>query len=214
MRQFVLPAVSLPPAWTQTTSAIRSVSPRRLLCCDQILASTWLHARRLFSGERAIPLEYSRWLLITSVSPLTRCRDSTFRIRRGAGERFRKHRYDERMFKAQDQELLLRTAATSRFASVDAVLLGYRQEDLDLKKSIKGRAVFSHAIWHEGRKSARYAQVMSAISAQVAKCAVEAVAIGLGFQNQLIKRRYIPLRAEEIAQWRSVWAAMTAGRER
>jgi glycosyltransferase involved in cell wall biosynthesis len=127
---------------------------------------------------------------------------------------FRKHRYDERMFKAQDQELLLRTAATSRFASVDAVLLGYRQEDLDLKKSIKGRAVFSHAIWHEGRKSARYAQVISAILAQVAKCAVEAVAIGLGFQNQLIKRRYIPLRAEEIAQWRSVWAAMTAGRER
>jgi len=118
------------------------------------------------------------------------------------------------MFKAQDQELLLRTAATSRFASVDAVLLGYRQEGLDLKKSIKGRALFSRAIWTEGRKSGQYAQVMSAILAQVAKCAVEVVAIGLGFQNLLIKQRYFPLPAEEIAQWRSVWAAMTAGRER
>jgi glycosyltransferase involved in cell wall biosynthesis len=126
---------------------------------------------------------------------------------------FRKHRYNERMFKAQDQELLLRTAATSRFASVDAVLLGYRQQDLDLGKSIKGRALFSRAIWTEGRKSGQYAHAMSAILAQVAKCAVDAVAIGLDLQNLLIKRRYFPVPAEEIVQWRSVWAAMTAGRE-
>jgi hypothetical protein len=54
---------------------------------------------------------------------------------------------------------------------------------------------------------------MSAILAQVAKCAVDAVAIGLDLQNLLIKRRYFPVPAEEIVQWRSVWAAMTAGRE-
>ncbi len=40
---------------------------------------------------------------------------------------FRRHRYDERFERAQDQELLLRAAPTSRYANLERPLLGYRE---------------------------------------------------------------------------------------
>jgi hypothetical protein len=127
----------------------------------------------------------------------------------GKTEWFRKHRYDERMKRGQDQELLLRAAPTSHLSAVDEILLGYRQEGLKLSNSMKGRFLFSRAVWHDVRRSGQHAQAMKSTLLHVLKFGIEAAAIIVGAEELLIKKRYLPLSAEEIARWRSVWNEMT-----
>jgi glycosyltransferase involved in cell wall biosynthesis len=55
---------------------------------------------------------------------------------------FLTHRYDERLPKAQDQDLLLRAWRTSRFAALPDCLLGYRMEKISLGKSAIGRLAY------------------------------------------------------------------------
>jgi glycosyltransferase involved in cell wall biosynthesis len=122
---------------------------------------------------------------------------------------FRAHPYDERMMKAQDQELLLRTAATSRFGAVDAILLGYRHERLDVAKSLKGRALFARALWRDGRRSGRRAAALRGMTAQLAKSAADVAAIRLGMQSLLLRWRYAPAAPDDMAQWSAIWASVS-----
>jgi len=124
---------------------------------------------------------------------------------------FRTHPYDESMIRAQDQELLLRTAATSRFGAVDAILFGYRQERLDVVKSLKGRTLFARAVWREGRRSGRSITAVAGVTAQLAKTAADVLAFNLGLQRVLLRGRYEPASARDIAQWSAVWAAVSGG---
>ncbi|EJN00858.1 glycosyltransferase family A protein [Herbaspirillum sp. YR522] len=53
----------------------------------------------------------------------------------GKASWFRTHRYRApEVLRAEDQELLLRAAPTSRYACLDEVLLGYRQDSFSLRK--------------------------------------------------------------------------------
>lgn len=129
----------------------------------------------------------------------------------GKADWFRKFRYKEQMTRAQDQELLLRAASTSHFATVDQILLGYRQHGLNLSKSIKGRFLFSTAVWRDVQRSRKYVQALRHSCLQVLKVAVELTAVTLGRNpvEALMKRRYLPLPAEEILRWRNIWSEMT-----
>ena len=55
----------------------------------------------------------------------------------GRIEWFRRWRYEETAWLAQDQELLLRSYRLSRFANLPQVLLGYRRERVTLKKLLR-----------------------------------------------------------------------------
>ena len=127
----------------------------------------------------------------------------------GKADWFRNYRYDERMTRAQDQELLLRAMATSYFSAVDEILLGYRQEGLKLSNSMKGRFLFSRAVWHDARRSRQYAQATKRTLLHILKLSAEVATITVGAEEFLIKKRYLPLSADEIARWRSVWSEMT-----
>jgi glycosyltransferase involved in cell wall biosynthesis len=119
---------------------------------------------------------------------------------------FRKHQYDEKLRVVEDQELLLRSAASSHFAGVDKILLGYRKERINLSKSIRERTLFSRAIWRHAQQSGAYARAVTDIALQLAKFAADAVATGLGAEEWLLKQKLIsPLTPEEAAQWRRVW---------
>lgn len=50
---------------------------------------------------------------------------------------FRKHRYNSAAIKAQDYDLLLSTYKTSRFAGLEQVLIGYRQDRISVRKRIE-----------------------------------------------------------------------------
>lgn len=135
----------------------------------------------------------------------------------GKAEWFRKHLYDERMVRAQDQELLLRAVPTSYLSAVDKILLGYRQESVKLSNSIKGRFLFSCAVWHNAHRSGQYARAMKFTLLHILKFGAEvaAVMLGAGVEKFLIKKRYLRVPAEEITRWRSVWNEMTdAGENR
>ncbi|HEX5665502.1 MAG TPA: hypothetical protein VFX71_01585, partial [Hyphomicrobium sp.] len=64
----------------------------------------------------------------------------------GRREWFVAHPYREQALKAQDQELLLRSYRESRFALIDEILLGYRQEAISVAKSLVGRRIFCEAL--------------------------------------------------------------------
>lgn len=127
----------------------------------------------------------------------------------GKADWFRKHRYDERMTRAQDQELLLRAAATSYFSAVDKILLGYRQERLKLSNSMKGRFLFCRAVWRDAQGTEQYAKATKRTLLHVLKFGAEATAVTLGAEEFLIKSRYLPLEPEDVAGWCDVWREMT-----
>src|SRR5579863_443086 len=58
----------------------------------------------------------------------------------GRSDWFRNNPYDAKLRYAEDQDLLLRSFRHSRLGGLDQILLGYRQDQLALRKVITGRA--------------------------------------------------------------------------
>ncbi len=126
---------------------------------------------------------------------------------------FRANRYNERMLRAQDQELLLRTVSTSRFGAADRILLGYRQEPLQLMKSARGRVLFSGALWRQGRMRGQRLRSAIAILEQMTKLAAETIALGLGVHTMLVGQKFIRPSQDELTRWNSVWRAVHGERQ-
>lgn len=123
---------------------------------------------------------------------------------------FRTYQYDERLWITQDQELLLRSAGSSRFAAVDKILLGYRKERMGLAKSIRGRMIYSAAIWRHARQSGAYARAVTNIARHFAKFTAEVMASALGMEEWLIKRKLnSPIKTEEAEHWRRIWSEVS-----
>lgn len=59
---------------------------------------------------------------------------------------FAGHRYNNDLTKGQDQELLLRSYRTSRFAALPDLLLGYRTEQVSASKTARGRYFYCKAL--------------------------------------------------------------------
>jgi glycosyltransferase involved in cell wall biosynthesis len=127
---------------------------------------------------------------------------------------FRKYQYDERLWITQDQELLLRAAGSSRFSAVGKILLGYRKERLGLAKSLRGRMIYSAAIWRHARQSGAYARAVTDIFLHLTKFAAEVTASGVGAEEWLLKQKLnSSLTPEEAEQWHMVWSEMSRANE-
>jgi hypothetical protein len=127
---------------------------------------------------------------------------------------FRKYQYDERLWITQDQELLLRAAGSSRLSAVNKILLGYRKERIGLAKSLRGRMIFSAAIWRHARQSGAYARAVTDIALHLTKFAAEVMASGLGMEEWLLKRKLnSPITPEEAEQWHRVWSEVSRASE-
>ena len=118
---------------------------------------------------------------------------------------FRKNRYDEGLRVAEDQELLLRTAACSRFATVDKILLGYRKERMDILKNFYGRVLYTGVILRHARQSRAYLSVAVETALQIAKSVAELVAVGVGAEEWLLKQKLVPSTPDDVKQWRLIW---------
>jgi glycosyltransferase involved in cell wall biosynthesis len=122
----------------------------------------------------------------------------------GRTEWFRSNPYDGRLMKTQDQELLLRTFRRSRFATLDEVLVGYRQDTLDLAKMLLGRRVFIGSLWRHARRSGEYAGALDGIATHLLKGGVDIATIGLGLNRLVQKNRLKPVRPATAKQWQSL----------
>jgi hypothetical protein len=122
----------------------------------------------------------------------------------GRAEWFRDNPYDPRLMKTQDQELLLRAFHRSRFAALADVLVGYRQDGLDLKKMLRGRRVFVGALWRQACRAGKPLSGAVAIIVQVLKGTADIVTIGLGLGGWAQRSRLNPVPRAVQQQWREL----------
>jgi len=122
----------------------------------------------------------------------------------GHAEWFRNYPYDARLMKTQDQDLLLRTFRRSRFATLDEVLVGYRQDALDLAKMLLGRRVFIGSLWRYARRSGEFLRPLEGIATHLLKGAVDIVTIGLGLNRLSQRNRLKPVRPAVAEQWQDL----------
>lgn len=124
----------------------------------------------------------------------------------GRREWFRRHRYRiPEVVRAEDQELLLRTYRTSKFACLPEVLLGYRQTKLSLKKVLTARRHLALAQWSVNVEQGRLGQAVLGTFAFSAK-AVADIALGaVGAHRLFTSRMARSAPRSEIERWAKFW---------
>lgn len=153
-------------------------------------ASGGEHAAVTANVLRGIPLPHPTWM--------------------GRREWFLRNRYDPRAGGCEDQELLLRAMATSRYASLPDVLLGYREDRLKLRRSLVPRL-------HQGAFLLRYGArnqllVPSAVAAvnQLARGVRDILAVVTRQQDLVLRRRSQAASTAEVAAWTELWSNLTS----
>ena len=127
----------------------------------------------------------------------------------GRIEWFRRHRYRmPEIVRAEDQDLLLRSYSTSRFACLPQVLMGYRQTELSLKKVLTARRNLALAQWSVNLEQGRPGQAVLGFLAFAIKALVDA-ALGLaGARRLFITRMARGAPPDEVDRWKKLWEEM------
>lgn len=126
---------------------------------------------------------------------------------------FRRYGYKEEVVGAlhEDQEMLLRSYRLSQFANVPEILLGYREEKLDLRKMLRGRWYFVRAALRESRRQHQIFLAARTIPVQALKAVLDCFAVYSGLGYRLLRHRAQPHTREEQAKWERVWQLVAQG---
>lgn len=127
---------------------------------------------------------------------------------------FRANPYDPALLKAEDQDLLLRSHRHSRFGALDAVLLAYRQDRLDLAKILPGRHASIRSIWRYGAANRELLPAFGGIAAQLIKGAIDVIAIGAGLNALMQRRRLRTVPADVAERWQGLCREVRRTQER
>jgi glycosyltransferase involved in cell wall biosynthesis len=122
---------------------------------------------------------------------------------------FRKHCYQPEAVRMEDQELMLRTYRTSRFASLEEILVGYREDSFSLKKSLSSRVHFAKLLIGlpmQGRNNRFLA--LRGIVEHGLKAMIEIFAVSTGMPDQILRHRALPVNRGEEARWEKVWRSL------
>jgi glycosyltransferase involved in cell wall biosynthesis len=123
---------------------------------------------------------------------------------------FRHYRYDSRATKAQDMDLLLRAYQRSIFAGLSDILIGYRQDRISIRKSLRTRLHVSRALLR-AREHLPTSQLINGLVAQLIKTGGDVASRLLRLDKALISLRgaRVTTKAERDA-WTAVWSACNA----
>src|ERR1700728_2118269 len=99
----------------------------------------------------------------------------------GRIEWFRRWRYEESAWLAQDQELLLRSYRLSRFANLPQVLLGYRRGRVTLKKLLRYKLLHIQYVCKQAGGSPGGWQKLQLLGISAARFAANCAAVSVGF---------------------------------
>jgi len=126
----------------------------------------------------------------------------------GRIEWFRRYGYRQEALRCEDQDLLLRSYLSSKFANLPEILLGYREEKLSLKKILTGR-------WHFVRVAARkfFLQgrpdiAIRASLGQGFKGIADCLAVGTRLNYRLLRHRAVGVSDAERRSWEHVWQSI------
>jgi len=117
---------------------------------------------------------------------------------------FRNNPYDPRSAAAEDQDLLLRTHRTSKFGSLETVFLGYRQDQLDLRKLLPGRRAYVGSLWRYARQSGQFLYPIQGIAMHALKGTADIATICLGMNRLAQRYRLEPVSPSTRRQWRDL----------
>jgi hypothetical protein len=117
---------------------------------------------------------------------------------------FRNNPYDAKLTKAEDQDLLLRTFGSSRFGILETVLLGYRQNQLDLRKLLGGRRAFIGSLWRYARRSGEFLPALSGIATHFVRGGVDVATVSFGLNRLGQRSRLKPVRPSVAKQWQDL----------
>jgi len=120
---------------------------------------------------------------------------------------FRMYRYTPEAVRCEDQDLLFRAYRESTYANLSEMLLGYREEVLDLKKISASRRNWYRLLEgyvSGGRGLACRATLGGSI---ICKMVLDHFSVATGLRYKLLRQRAVPATAEEQARWRAVWLA-------
>jgi glycosyltransferase involved in cell wall biosynthesis len=143
------------------------------------------HAAIIRSPFRGFPLWHPLWM--------------------GHIEWFRRWRYDESAWLAQDQELLLRSYRASRFANLPQVLLGYRRERVTLKKLLRYKLLLIRYACKQPGAALGAAQKLQLLAISAARFAANCAAVSACFEHRIGHQAAHAPSAAELAEWRSLW---------
>jgi glycosyltransferase involved in cell wall biosynthesis len=122
----------------------------------------------------------------------------------GKMEWFKHYLYDD-VPNGEDQDLLVRSYRFSHFANVPEILLGYRQEEIDLRKTLIARRHLALSLFREFRRQGRPGLAFRAFAEQGLKAVADSVAAGTGLNYRLLRHRARPISQPQRQQWEQVW---------
>ena len=129
----------------------------------------------------------------------------------GRIEWFRRWRYDESYRRAQDQNLLQRAYASSRFAGLPEPLVGYRDELRSVGKSWRDRWYSSRSILALAGREGKPLRGTFEVCMQGARALIDTLAISTGLARTILRHRAMPFAPRDAARWAEVWAACQPG---
>jgi glycosyltransferase involved in cell wall biosynthesis len=126
----------------------------------------------------------------------------------GRADWFRRHRYRiPEQKRAEDQDLLLRSYAMSRFACLPDVLLGYRISEAGLGKLLTARMSVGRAQLRAHLRGGRPALALLGVSASLAKAGVDTALTVLGRTLHTARSLERPVELPVLAEWERLWHA-------
>jgi glycosyltransferase involved in cell wall biosynthesis len=128
----------------------------------------------------------------------------------GRADWFRKNPYNSELRYAEDQDLLLRSFRRSKLGGLDEILLGYRQDQLSLKKLLPGRATFARSAWRNGSGAGEVLPALAGIATHAAKGAADIATLALGLNRQMQLRRLNRISPSTRQEWQRVQQGLTA----
>jgi glycosyltransferase involved in cell wall biosynthesis len=127
----------------------------------------------------------------------------------GRIEWFRRWRYDETAWFAQDQELLLRSYRLSRFANLPEILLGYRRERVTLRKLVRYKLLHIEYVSRQPGIAGGGWQKVQLLAISGARLAANCVAMFQGFEPRIGHQAAKAPTATELAKWRKLWLLLS-----
>jgi len=118
---------------------------------------------------------------------------------------FRRHYYQPDAIRCEDHDLLFRAHRDSVYANFPEILLGYREEHLELSKILRSRWYWILCLRKQLNGAAGVASWTVAAAVCAAKACVDCVAVVSGLDYRLLRQRAEPTTEEDRRQWRNLW---------
>jgi glycosyltransferase involved in cell wall biosynthesis len=130
----------------------------------------------------------------------------------GRAEWFRRYRYRvPEVLRAEDQDLLLRAYRDSLYACLPDVLLGYRQGEYSLAKTLLARRQLALAQMRVLARGGHLSLALLAGLTGIAKAGVDILAAAPGFHGLYFVRMSQPISTDCRERWSEVWTRIRSG---